>query len=179
MMSRPGETSYEIARASGTCAASGRALEAGESYIAALVEREGEEGLRRVDFSLEAWERGEHPRPPLVLFGFWRARFDPQDEGRRRQPLIDDDSLVELLEQLEGVEESSRVSFRYILALLLVRKKVLRLETVERGGERPVMLLRRAGQSEGQATPWRVVDPGMNEEQIAAAVEQLGAVMSE
>lgn len=174
-MARPGESSYEISRSSGVCAATGRQFQAGESYIAALVEREGEEGLGRVDYSLEAWERGARPRPPWRMFGFWRSRFEPGDTKRR--PLIDDESLVDLFEQLDGADDPSRQGFRYILALLLVRKKLLRLEGVRREDGRPVMLLRRAGAPD--APPYEVLDTGMDDAQVAQAIEQLGTVMAE
>jgi hypothetical protein len=193
-MSRSGDSSYEIARASGTCAATGAPLQPGHPYIAAVVEADpgagrqgggetsdgggGEEGLRRLDYSLEAWERGERPQPPLRLFGFWKARFEPGET--RRQPLIDDDSLVDLFEQLEGAEDPARQSFRYILALLLIRKRLLKFEGMRRDEGASIMLLRRSAPAaqQAEAPTYEVLDPGMDEAQIAQAIEQLGSVMA-
>jgi hypothetical protein len=196
-MTRSGDSSYEIARASGTCAATGVPLQPGEPYIAALVEagdgagrehadpaaESGEpsgdgEGLQRLDYSLEAWERGERPRPPLRLFGFWKARFEPGET--RRQPLIDDESLVDLFEQLEGAEDPARQSFRYILALLLIRKRLLKFEGTRRDEGASIMLLRRSAPAALQAgaPTYEVFDPGMDDAQIAQAMEQLGSVMA-
>jgi hypothetical protein len=174
-MARPGDTHYEIARSTGACAATGRELQAGEPYIAALVQTHGEEAFQRLDFSLESWEQGARPHPPLHLVGFWRATYQPGETTR--QPLIDNDSLLDLFEQLEGAEDPPRLSFRYILALLLIRKKLLRFEGTRRDDGQTTMVLQRTGQADGQ--PYEVVDPGMDDAQIAAAVEQLGAVMSD
>jgi hypothetical protein len=66
-------TSFPISRPTGTCAATGHPIKVGDSYIAALVERQGSEALERVDYSLEAWVRGERPRAPLWLFASWKA----------------------------------------------------------------------------------------------------------
>lgn len=173
-MARPGETSYEISRSSGACAATGKQLETGEPYIAALVEREGEEGLARIDFTVEAWDAGERPKAPDRLFGFWRAKYEPSDT--RRRPLIDDDSLIDLFEQLEGAEDDSRLSFRYILALLLIRKRLLRFEGSRRNDGKTTMILRRPGLPD--APPYEVADPGMDDAQVAQAIDQLGSVMN-
>jgi hypothetical protein len=196
-MSRTGESSYEIARPSGTCAATGAPLQTGEPYIAALVERgvqgsepgphgsekdAGEggavEGYLRLDYSLEAWERGERPQPPLRLFGFWRARYEPGET--RRKPLIDDDSMVDLFEQLEGADDPARLSFRYILALLLIRKRLMKFEGTRRDEGASIMLLRRSAPAaqQAQAPTYEVLDPGMDDAQIAQAIEQLGSVMA-
>jgi hypothetical protein len=173
-MSRPGDTSYEISRPSGVCAATGEPLALGEAYIAALVERDGQEGLERLDYSEPAWEKGHRPGPPLRLFGFWRARYEPGESKQR--PLIDDESLLDLFEQLEGAADSARLSFRYILALLLVRKKLLRFEGIRREEGSSTMLLRRP--AEAQGPPCEVIDPGMDEAQIEQAIEQLGTIMT-
>lgn len=174
-MARLGEGNYEIARSTGTCAATGQPLVPGSPFVAALVEQEGDEGLLRLDYSAEAWDRGERPKPPLLLFGYWRGRYEPGEI--RRKPLIESGSLFELFEQLEDAQEPSRLAFRYILALLLLRMKTLRLETTRRDHEPPVMILRRAGDALGQV--FEVIDPGMNDEQVAQAIEQLSAVMAD
>jgi hypothetical protein len=176
-MAKLTDSSYEIARTTGVCAATGRPLEMGQPYIAALVEREGQEGLQRLDFSISAWEAGARPQPPLRLFGSWRSQLNPEHESRR--PFIDDEALADLLEQLEGAEEPSRQSFRYVLALMLVRKRLFRFEATRRDEARNLMILRRATPAGSTpAEPISVVDPGMDDAAIAAAIEQLGSVMA-
>jgi hypothetical protein len=177
-MAKLTDSTYEIARPSGVCAATQRPLEVGQTYVAALVEREGEEGLQRLDYSLEAWEAGARPQAPLRLFGSWRSVMSPASDAKR--PFIDDDALADLLEQLEGADEPSRQSFRYVLALMLVRKRLFKFEGSRRDDAgRNVMMLRRATPSGSTpADGISVIDPGMDDAAVAAAIEQLGSVMA-
>jgi hypothetical protein len=165
---------YEIARATGVCAATGRTIGVGEEFIAALVEGEQEDRLGRRDYSIESWEGGARPSG---LFGYWRARMEAPDAKRRA--FIDDGALMDLFEQLEGASEPARVSFRYLLALMLIRKRLLKYEGTRRDSGVNMMLVRPA--TPAGATPAmqaEVVDPGMNDQAIAEAIEQLTAVMA-
>jgi hypothetical protein len=172
---------YEIARATGVCAASGKKIEPGDEFVAVLVERDGDEegGLQRVDFSAAAWDKGTRPKKPLRVFGHWRAKMQPP--GQNKKPLIDDAALMDLFEQLEGAEEPSKISFRFVLALILVRKKLLKYEGAHRdgAGTGPVMLVRRATKaSEPPAEVVEVCDPQMDDAAVGEAVEQLSAIMA-
>ncbi len=164
-------TGYSISKPTGTCAASGRAMVVGEEFVATLVERG--DGFGREDFSLEAWESGSRPKGRMV--GFWRSVVASEDARAKR--LIAGDELMDLFEQLEGTEDTSRLAFRYVLTLILIRKKLLLYE-----GTREGMVLVRA---RGVALPpegpelVEVVDPGMTDERIQEVSEQLSAVIDE
>ena len=104
-----------------------------------------------------------------------------QPPGQSKKPLIDDAALMDLFEQLEGAEERSRISFRFVLALILIRKKLLKYEGQHRdgAGTGPVMLVRRATRaSEPPAEVVEVCDPQMDDAAVGEAVEQLGAIMA-
>ena len=164
-------TSFPISRPTGTCAATGHPIKVGDSYIAALVERQGSEALERVDYSLEAWVRGERPRAPLWLFASWKAVAGKSEE-KKPQFKMDDEELLDLFESLEDANESKKQAFRFLLALLLVRKRLLKYE-----GQRPGLMLVRRRDAMPQEPVTEVTDPGTAPEAIAAAIEQLGAVM--
>ena len=179
-MTRLGEPGYEVVKATGLCAASGRPIAPGDEYIAALIESETGTRLERRDYSLDAWRSGAKP-PSARLFGAWKALMPAPNESR--QALVDDESLMDLLEQLGEATEPSRISFRYILALLLMRRKVLKYEGTRR--DRPdspkglVMLVRRATRVDEPPTPViEVVDPGMDDQAIADAIEQIGSILA-
>jgi hypothetical protein len=178
-MARLTDSSYEIARPSGVCAASGERIAPGAPYVAVLVEREGQEGMERLDYAAERWDAGARPGPPLRVFGSWRAVM--HDASAPQRAFIDDEALLDLLERLEGAQEPSRLSFRYVLTLLLVRKRLLKFEGARQAGDgtHRLMLVRRA--TPAGATPGpllEVADPCMDEGAIAAAVEQLGSIMN-
>jgi hypothetical protein len=176
-MATTGGTGYEIVRTTGVCAATGRVIAVGEPYIAALVETEQDERLERRDYSMEAWQSGARPGR---LFGFWKGTME-SPEGKKRA-YIDDAALLDLFEQLEGATEPSRISFRYLLTLMLMRKRLLKHEGTKRGaaGEASVMHVRQV--TPAGATPAaivEVIDPGMNDTAVAEAIEQLTAVMAD
>lgn len=164
MSIRAGGAGYEIQRATGVCASSGRAIGAGEAYVATLSE-DGER-FTRSDYSVEAWEAGA--RPAGAMLGFWRARMSA---GEPRRGLIAPDELMDVFEQMEGTEDPSRQAFRYVLALILIRKKLLVYEGTREG----VLLVRARGEREGEAM--RVVDPGMDGARAAEVGEQLGQII--
>jgi hypothetical protein len=154
------------------CAHSGTPLAPGEKYVATLVERQGAEELERVDYSLAAWEGGNRPHPPLYLFASWRATMATPD-AKKQQLALDDEELLDLFEQLSDAGDVKRQAFRFLLSLLLIRKRVLRYE-----GQRPgIMLVREVG-TDTALPPMEVVDPGSAPEAISAAIEQLGAIMN-
>ena len=115
--------SYPIARSSGKCAATGREFVNGDHLVAALVEIPGQEDLARLDFAKDAWDAGARPAPPAVLFASWRATHQPPDA--KKKLLLSDEELLDLFEQLAASDQPRQRAFRYVLALLLVRRKVL------------------------------------------------------
>lgn len=169
---------FEVARATGVCGATGRAIAVGEAYIACLwispspEPGTGEsEGMLRTDYSAEAWISGSRPAGPVV--GHWRATLSPPNT--RKRALIGDDELLDLFMQLADATEPKRQAFRYLLALILVRKRLLRVETARRRGTL-VVRLRPVGDVPGEVV--EVADPGMDEVMVAEATEQLSAVLA-
>ena len=110
---------YQIQPNTRRCAINGRALQPGERYYAALIE-DGVQFERR-DYSAEAWQG-----PPVGAFSFWAGRVPPPDAQAR--PRFDDDLLEECFQRLEGQTDAGRVNFRYVVALLLVRRRRFKLE---------------------------------------------------
>lgn len=171
-------------RRTGHCAATGRAFAAGETYTAALVESDSGTGsvARRVDLSAEAWDKGVRPgdiepKPDRVL-AVWRTAWRPEPKQDRRG-VISDDELLELFEQggeladvAPGGDEKARGVFRYVLALLLVRRRLLRYEGQREGAivVRPI--------KPADAPAVRVPEAAMGEEELGSAMEMIGALMT-
>ncbi|MFN0131712.1 MAG: hypothetical protein ACKVW3_04140 [Phycisphaerales bacterium] len=177
-MAKIAETAYEVGRAQGVCAASGKAIKVGDEFIAVLAER-GEEYVR-LDYSRVAWDKGTRPKPPITLIGFWRAKMLPPDDRKAR--LIDDEALMDLFEDLDQAEDERRLAFRYVLALLLIRKKLLKYEGTRRDGAagpgRVVMVRRHTPSKAPPAEIVEVLDPSMSDQMVAEAIEQLSAVIA-
>lgn len=176
---------YETGRPTGVCAATGRKLEIGEKYVAVLAEPKVGSGLVRLDFAADAWDGGSRPESPARVFGFWRAIVTPA--GAKKRQLVDDAALVDLFEQLEGATEPRKLAFRYLLALVLVRKRLLAMEGTRaaKGAEPGVMLVRHKGTAQppergGDGPPYiEVVDPGLDRRAMEEGTEELASILSD
>lgn len=171
-------SAYPISRSTGVCAATGRPLAEGERCVAVLVEREDGQTMERRDFAVDAWESGARPRPPLRMVGSWRTTVCSQDQKKKQ--LLSDEELLDLFEQMPAEGDARRLAFRYVLALLLIRRRLLRHEGTRRGDDgRSVLLVARRKLAGAASNPVQeVIDPGMVDDSIAAAVEQLSEIMA-
>lgn len=107
---------YEVRRPTQRCAVGDRALSPGEAYYSVLLE-EKNEVLRR-DIASAAWQG-----PPENAIGWWRCHTPSNDGKPQPAPR---EVMLGLLDQ--WANDPSKVSDRYLLALLLVRRRVLRIE---------------------------------------------------
>jgi len=168
---------YDIIRTQDVCAQTGRALEKGETHIAALIESPEEEALTRVAYSLEAWENGPNLPPERSLFGFWKRVVPTSDEQPKQ--LVSEDELFDLFEQLAEATDHKKLAFRYLLALILMRKKKLVFENSKPATkENPGTVTVRVRQRGGGGQLFDVIDPGLDNETIAEATEEIGQVMN-
>lgn len=169
-------SSYPISRSTGRCAATGREFALGEAMVVALVEVEGREDLQRLDYSAAAWAEGARPgmgqAAGMTLFASWRGAYQPGDT--KKKLLLGDDELLDLFEQLAASDQPRQRAFRYVLALLLVRRRIL----VYEGQQAGVMRVREKRLvAETPAPIVDVIDPGLDDETTAAVIEQLGEVI--
>lgn len=108
---------YEIQRCTRRCAASDRNLVPGETYYSAMVAEGG--AMRRLDYAAENWSG-----PPAGALAWWRSQLPLRAEGQKRW--APNDAMLRFFEELAEAPEKADV--RYVLALLLVRRRVLRIE---------------------------------------------------
>jgi hypothetical protein len=162
-------SSQGVSRPTGRCAATGEEIPYSTPAVAALCEREEDEGFDRYDYSIGAWEQGSRPSH---LFSHWR--YITPEEGKKPDIVIDEAVIIDLFERLEGDERPQRIAFRYIIALVLLRKRKLKLvgrEEVE-GGE--TWLLRWSGTQDEVA---KVHNPGIKEDEIHGLSDQLSDLL--
>lgn len=112
---------YEIQRGTRHCAATGREFAAGETFYSVLVD-EGAE-LKRYDYGAEAWQG-----PPPEAIGWWKSQVPDRQAGRKHW--APNDVMLHFFEEL--ADQPDRQDVRYVLALLLIRRRVFRLEEEQR-----------------------------------------------
>ncbi|MEM9915558.1 MAG: hypothetical protein AAF911_11395 [Planctomycetota bacterium] len=192
-MSQFSSSNYEVQKTSGVCAATGDTLEPGVGCYSALVDIPAEEreandelGMKRLDVSQGAWEDGF--RPPH-LFSFWKTTV-PEANAKKKM-FVDDSVLLNLLRRLEDATEPQRLAFRFVVALILMRKKLLRYDATERvddpEGDGPVQewwrFTPKLDVSKGHFGKWNedeqisVLDPRLDESQIEQVTTQLGEIL--
>lgn len=101
------------------CSVTQRVLEPGEPFYAAIFLENG--NFIRRDYSLQGWKT----QPPEDCVGYWRTTVPSKTEPQRCRAMIHD-LLLSLWDYLrENGEQPDKL---YILSLLLVRRRILRLE---------------------------------------------------
>lgn len=108
---------FEVQRSSRRCTSTDLPLEPGDVCYSVL-ELRGAEVIRK-DFSSAAWTD-----PPREAFAWWRTRIP--EPAAKKIKLAPNDVLLELFDQL--ADDPTHCDMRYVLALLLVRRRVFRLE---------------------------------------------------
>jgi hypothetical protein len=156
---------WEIDKPLGQCWGTGRKIEAGEEYYGALVE--SEEGLQRRDYCGEYWQENK----PEV-FCYWKTRLPDPDE--KKQIFIDDEMLMAFFERLAVEREQEKINFRFVLALVLMRKRRLKYESSEIEDGKEIWRLRITG---GDKEFVELVNPHLAEEQIEELSSQIGQIL--
>jgi len=155
---------WEIDKPLGQCYGTSRKIECGEEYFAALVETD--EGLQRRDFCADYWQEQE----PQV-FCYWKSKLPHPDQKKQR--FVDDEMLMAFFERLAGETEQEKVNFRFVLALILMRKRRLKYDSTRVEGANEMWRLRIVGEKETV----EVINPHLDEEQIEQLQSQVGQIL--
>ena len=157
---------WEISRATGRCVTTGRELAEGEFYYTALFETA--EGFERKDYSMEGWSG-----PPEGTFCHWKTRM-PVRGKKAASIAVDNSLLVNLFCRLEEDSSEMRQNFRFVLALLLMRKRLLRLDRTTHQDEREYWQMRLTGEQ----SLHQVLNPNLTTAEIERLSAQLTAILS-
>jgi hypothetical protein len=147
------------------CATSGTPFAKGEKVYSALYWRDGQ--YTRVDLNAESWRvRNENIEP----ISAWQTDFVPP-AAAPPEALAKNDA-ESLLRRLMAGNDSSTRNARYILALMLERKKVLR--QVERRAEASVLVYEHLPSGE----IWLIEDPGLKLSQLKAVQDEVAGLLA-
>ncbi|MCL2118162.1 MAG: hypothetical protein FWH27_07015 [Planctomycetaceae bacterium] len=118
---------YEVPRCSKICATTSRELKPGEWFYSVLFAANGD--IRRLDYSQDGWEGPpQHDADSGIdLIGYWKSRLPTPNDNKIK--LAPNDILLNLFDQLG--DQLDKQDMRYVLVLLLFRRRILRLEKEE------------------------------------------------
>lgn len=162
---------YKIGTSSRSCQACGREFGIGDEYFSAVVETDEEDRLARQDFCPACWQGGAG-----AFFSFWKTRIpEPEAPDRRGPALVDLGRLMQLFEHLAESPDEQAQRFRYVLALVLMRKRRLRLADSRRlrGGRGEVLTLREPGTDRQHV----VEAPGITDDEIRSVADRLREIL--
>lgn len=111
---------FDIQKFTKQCCVTGRELVPGEVFYTVLVP-EGAAVLRR-DYSAAAWQG-----PPENAVGWWKSHV-PEAHAKKLH-LAPSEVMLQHFEHL--LEEPQLADERYVLALLMIRRRVVRQERIE------------------------------------------------
>lgn len=155
---------WEIKRALGECCGTGARIQPGEDYFAALVE--SADGMERRDYSNEYWE-SNHPQ----VYCYWHAKMP--EANSKKEIFIDDDMILAFFDRLENETEPEKINFRYVLCLIMMRKKMLRYQSSRILDGHELWTLRVTGTKRDV----EVINPELSSEQIEDLTQNIGTIL--
>lgn len=158
---------WQVDAPKGRCAVTNRLFTEGQEFYSVLFEDEQVEGgFRRVDYSMEAWTG-----VPEGAFCSFKSHVPIREQ--RRRLLVDNDVLVNFFVRLADETDLLRLQFRFVLALILMRKRILRYEgSIQQDGNEIWQMTLLSDHSTHS-----VANPHLTDEQIEGVSGQLGAIL--
>lgn len=153
---------FELQRSSRRCAVTGRELVAGELFYSALVAEGGQ--VHRQDYATDAWQG-----PPPQTIGWWKSQV-PTPESRKKT-WAPSDVMLHYFMEAEG--DRAREDLRYVLALLMTRRRIVRPEGTETGDDGDEWLLLYCPRNETQYRVKVVLPTEERVQEIQRDLEQL------
>ena len=106
------------------------------------------------------------------LLGFWQSTMHPPTV--KKQVFVDDDVLCELFERLATVEEPAKINFRFVLGLILMRKRRVVYESTRQESGKEIWTMHFKGREEKMD----LVNPRLDEQQVTEVSTQLGEILN-
>lgn len=159
-------TDFEIGRSGGKCHGCQQALPEEADFHSAVYELTN--GFERRDFCDACWQG-----PPADCFCHFRTRL--QTRQARQRVLVDDNVLLDFFQRLgEHADDPVKRDFRFVLSLILLRRRLLKFDRTIRGprGDAWQVRLVRDGSMH------QVIDPQLDESRIQLLSGELGVILA-
>ncbi|GAX59652.1 enolase [Candidatus Scalindua japonica] len=137
-----------------------------EVYLSALYDENN--AFIRKDFCVECWNKKDDEN----IFSYWKTKIPKKPEKVERYAKID--VFYDLFNKLENEKDLSRVNFRYVISLYLLRKKVLKLVSTHKSDDQEYQVLHNI--REGNNT--EVIKPQLSREEVLAVTDEIGKLVN-
>lgn len=159
--------SFEVARPHGVCAVCGQVIEPDTRFTAALLDTPA--GFQRADCQIECWPAYDRSQ----VIAFWQTVM-PRPEAKKKV-FVDDQILSELFVRLADATEPARLNFRFVLGLILMRKRLVVYENTRQENGQEIWVMHLKGSEESID----LVNPRLGEPQMKEVSEQLSEILSQ
>lgn len=166
MTQNPFSGDFPIGRLSGQCARCHQVLQPGQVYYAVIWQQDDQ--YVRQDFDEACWTA-----PPAEAVGAWRARV-PVPQTKARPKHVPARLLLEVFERLGETDGAAMHQMRFVLALLLMRRRLLKLQETLRQDGCEVWKMKRVG---GEAQ-YDVVCPPLSQQDTDQLSQQLADLLA-
>jgi hypothetical protein len=112
---------FEVNRCTRQCAKTERQLLPGETIYSVLLP-DGSE-IKRLDYAADAWQE-----PPETAIAWWKSQLP--GANAKRVHWAPNEVILDYFDRLQSDEAKADV--RYVLTLLMIRRRIMRIEHVER-----------------------------------------------
>ncbi len=164
---KPQAGTVEIGKPTGQCGLCQQAIEPLAKFMAALTETP--QGFVRLDCCAKCWEGYDRKQ----ALAFWQAVMpNPQ---QKKKLFVNDNVLCELFERLADVQEPAKVNFRFVLGLILMRKRLLIYDNTRSQDGKEIWAVHLKGKDQ----PLDLLDPKLDEQQVHDVSTQLGEILQQ
>ncbi len=160
---------WNISRSLRRCSSCEKEFAEEEGYYSALYDTGAD--FERKDFCSGCWAQQDAPHRKLA-FSFWKTEVPKADEPRK--VFVDDAVIFDFFQRLAAEEDQPiKRNFRYILGLMLMRKKLLKFKDVAREDGKEYLILRRSRTQEEH----RVLNPQLTDEEMDQVKNELTTIL--
>lgn len=159
------EKEWTIEKSLNKCSSCAKEFDQKQEYFSQIFDSGGV--FVRKDFCLACWKG-----PDASAYSFWRTRAAVKEEKPKR--FIDLGIILDFFKKLGSSEEKAKVNFRYILALVLMRKRKLKFEGAKTENNSEILTLQEAGTD----NLFSVKNPKLTEQELNSITQQVGQILN-
>ncbi len=157
---------WSINKGSHVCFLCERRFPEEEVYLSSLYD-ENNAFVRR-DFCVECWDQKDDED----LFSYWKTKIPKKPEVVEKYARID--VFYDLFNKLENETDLSRINFRYVLSLYLLRKKVLKLISTRKSDDNEYLVLHNVKED----SDTEVFKSQLSKEEVLAVTDEIGKLVN-
>ncbi|MGB8355367.1 MAG: hypothetical protein WCD79_15830 [Chthoniobacteraceae bacterium] len=157
---------WEIKGRAEKCAVTEHLFQDGEYFYTLLFHDKA--GFRRMDLSEEAWQQRNDNMQP---FSFWRSKFEPPPPAAPEA--LEKETAEDLLRRYMEDGHAQHANARYILSLMLERKRILKQIEAKDDGDGRILIYEHVKTGEVFVIP----EPQLKLDELAAVQNEVAGLL--